>query len=406
MLAALAVVLTVLAPRLMARLEIFRREPRAALLGWQAVSLAALVSAVSAAPLAVQVLALGGAGWAAWAVAPARREHRLLVDALGETVDAEVRVLAQPTPTAYCLPGLRRRVVVTEGTLRTLPTDELDAVLAHERAHLRERHDLELEFFAVLHQSAPSRLQVPEALREVRLLVEVLADVGATRARMAALAKDDVPRGWPRWSTASPSACWPPRSRCWSSRWVQWGMSPTRPRPHQPYRVIVVCTGNICRSPMGEFILRELFEAAGLGDRVEVDSAGTTSWEAGNPADRRTLEVLRRNGHDDFGGVDHVARQFERSWIDGRDLVLAADSGHLDDLRQMARTEEQRSRIRLFREFDPAAVAAGELDMDDPWYGDGAAFDQTYAEVTAAAAGVVEHVRHELATRDAEATRR
>jgi protein-tyrosine phosphatase len=174
-------------------------------------------------------------------------------------------------------------------------------------------------------------------------------------------------------------------------------MSTRRP---EPYRIIVVCTGNICRSPMGEFILRELFEAAGLADRVEVDSAGTTSWEQGKPADRRTLEVLRRNGHADFGGANHVARQFEHSWLDGRDLVLAADSGHLDDLRRMARSEEQRSRIRLFREFDPEAVAAGALDMDDPWFGDGTAFDQTYAEITAAAAGVVEHVRQELAARD------
>ena len=174
----------------------------------------------------------------------------------------------------------------------------------------------------------------------------------------------------------------------------------TTPDPSQPFRIVVVCTGNICRSPMGEFILRELFEEAGLGDRVEVDSAGTTSWEAGNPADRRTLEVLRRNGHADFGGSDHVARQFEHTWLDDRDLVLAADSGHLADLRRLARTEEQRSRIRLFREFDPEAVAAGELDMDDPWYGDRSAFDQTYAEITAAAAGVVEHVRQELAARD------
>ena len=72
---------------------------------------------------------------------------------------------------------------------------------------------------------------------------------------------------------------------------------------HRPYRVTVVCTGNICRSPMGEFILRERFEEAGLGDRVVVDSAGTHSWEVGNPADPRTLAVLARNGHDDFGGA-------------------------------------------------------------------------------------------------------
>jgi Zn-dependent protease with chaperone function len=248
----------------MARQEVFRRAPRPALLGWQAVSLAAVLSAVSAAPLAVHVLVLEGSlqgdldrsGWAEWAALPAlvlsglvlgrllwsghlvgtrlrsaRRRHRLLVDALGEAVDDEVRVLAHPTPTAYCLPGLRRRVVLTEGTLSTLPADELEAVLAHERAHLRARHDLVIEFFTVLHQSAPARLQAPEALREVRLLVEVLADraarratgpvpvaralvalagashpetalaasadPGATRARMALLAQDDAPRWLP-----------------------------------------------------------------------------------------------------------------------------------------------------------------------------------------------------------------
>ena len=246
--------LTAAAPRVMARQERFRRAPRAALIGWQAVSLAAVVSAVCAAPLAIAGLAGEGSGWAAWATLPAlllsglvlgrllwsghvvgtrlrtaRREHRLLVDALGEVVDTDVRVLAHPTPTAYCLPGLRSRVVLTEGTLRALPEDELGAVLAHERAHLRERHDLVLEFFTVLHQSAPPRLQAPEALREVRLLVEVLADraarrvagpvplaralvalagathpepalaasadPGATRARMALLAEDE-PAPW------------------------------------------------------------------------------------------------------------------------------------------------------------------------------------------------------------------
>lgn len=162
------------------------------------------------------------------------------------------------------------------------------------------------------------------------------------------------------------------------------------------YRVIVVCTGNICRSPMGEFLLRELFDEAGLGDRVEVDSAGTTSWEEGNPADPRTLAVLRRNGHPENGGSEHLARRFVRSWLDERDLILVADSGHLRDLRKLARNDEQRARIRLFREFDPEAAANGDLDMDDPWYGDDEAFDRTYAEVTAAAAGVVEHVRRQL----------
>ena len=167
-------------------------------------------------------------------------------------------------------------------------------------------------------------------------------------------------------------------------------------RPGATYRVVVVCTGNICRSPMGEFILRERFAEAGLDDRVEVESAGTHSWEVGNPADPRTLAVLERNGHADFGGADHVARQFERSWFDQVDLVLVADRGHERELTKLARTEEQRAKVRLFRSFDPESARSGDLEMDDPWYGQDDAFDQTYAEVTAAADGVVDHVRRAL----------
>jgi protein-tyrosine phosphatase len=173
-------------------------------------------------------------------------------------------------------------------------------------------------------------------------------------------------------------------------------MAAASARPGRPYRVVVVCTGNICRSPMGEFILRERFAEAGLGDGVVVESAGTHSWEVGNPADPRTLAVLERNGHADFGGADHVARQFERSWFDQVDLVLVADRGHQRELTQLARTEEQRAKVRLFRSFDPESARVGDLEMDDPWYGQDNAFDQTYAEVTAAADGVVDHVRRAL----------
>ena len=165
----------------------------------------------------------------------------------------------------------------------------------------------------------------------------------------------------------------------------------------RPYRVTVVCTGNICRSPMGEFLLRERFADAGLEDRVVVDSAGTHSWEEGNPADPRTLAVLARNGHQDVGGSEHVARKFEQSWFDEVDLVLAADAGHLSELSTLARTDEHRAKIRMFRSFDPVSAERDDLDMDDPWFGDDRSFDQTYAEVTAAADGVVAHVRRLLA---------
>lgn len=164
----------------------------------------------------------------------------------------------------------------------------------------------------------------------------------------------------------------------------------------RPYRVTVVCWGNICRSPMGEFLLREAFDEAGLGDRVVVDSAGTSAEELGNGVHPRTVAALRRHGHPDVGWSAHRARQFDAGWFDETDLVLPVDHVHVDRLERLARSDADRAKIAMFRSFDPDAVAAGELGMDDPWYGTDPAYDQTYAEVTAAVPGIVEHVRREL----------
>lgn len=164
----------------------------------------------------------------------------------------------------------------------------------------------------------------------------------------------------------------------------------------RPYRVTVVCHGNICRSPMAEMLLREAFDDAGLGDRVDVDSAGTSAEELGNPAHPRTIATLRRHGHPDVGWSAHRARQFRADWFDDTDLVLAADHPHADRLGRLARHEDDAAKVRLVRSFDPAAVAAGELGMDDPWYGGDAEYEQTYDEIRAAVPGIVEHVRHAL----------
>ncbi|MGZ4599610.1 M56 family metallopeptidase [Oryzihumus sp.] len=210
-----ALVLAGAAPRVMSRRTGFRRSPRPALVVWQCVSLAAVLAALAAGPAVIPATAGHGSGravvgglalalsagmllrllWSGHRVGTrlraVRREHRELVDLLGlpDDVDAPqvthrdgtVRVLAHPTPTAYCLPGLRRRVVLTRGALESLPPDQLAAVLAHERAHLRARHDLVLEFFTVLHRAVPPWLRSEAALAEVRLLVEVLADRAAVR---------------------------------------------------------------------------------------------------------------------------------------------------------------------------------------------------------------------------------
>jgi hypothetical protein len=202
-------------PRLMAGMTTFRRAPRAALVVWQSTSVAAVLAALFAAPAALPhvigptnqlagdaaqiAVALTVTGLIAGRLILSahrvgtrlranRRRHRRLVDLLavppGEDSShaAHMRVIEHPTPTAYCVPGVRRRVVLTQGTLDALPEDQLEAVLAHERAHLRARHDLILEFFTVVHEAVPRFVRSDAALREVTLLIEVLADRSAVRA--------------------------------------------------------------------------------------------------------------------------------------------------------------------------------------------------------------------------------
>lgn len=163
-----------------------------------------------------------------------------------------------------------------------------------------------------------------------------------------------------------------------------------------PYRVMTVCTGNICRSPMAEVVLRDRFEAAGLGDRVVVDSTGISDEERGNPIDRRARSVLAEHGYVVDGM--HRARQVGAGDLAGRDLVLAMTSQHARALRRL----DGSAPVRMYRSFDPAAphVATGEpehvLDIADPWYGGQQDFEDCLAEVEAAADGIVDFVRAQL----------
>lgn len=165
-----------------------------------------------------------------------------------------------------------------------------------------------------------------------------------------------------------------------------------------PFRILTVCWGNICRSPMAEFALREAFEEAGLGDAVHVSSAGTSAEELGNAMDRRAIAALTRNGVQDTGFRAHRARRFTADWFARFDLILAADYVHERILRELAPTAADQARVRLLRSFDPEAVAAGDLGMADPWYGGEADFDLTFAQVAAAISGVVDYVRAQLAS--------
>lgn len=201
------------------------RAPRAAVVLWQAIALAAVLSAFSAGlalavrlfvpdaegrPTAVVSQQISALGWPVWLASVAvlagtlligarlivaavevaigtrrrRARHRMIVDLLGESRRelTGVRVLDVPEPLAYCLPGVRSRVVLSRGTLAALDKSELAAILGHERAHLRARHDLVLEAFIAVHTAFPRFVRSGSALDAVRLLVELLADDAALRA--------------------------------------------------------------------------------------------------------------------------------------------------------------------------------------------------------------------------------
>jgi protein-tyrosine phosphatase len=138
---------------------------------------------------------------------------------------------------------------------------------------------------------------------------------------------------------------------------------PSPREPGAPYRVCLVCLGNICRSPMAETVLRAEVAAAGLDGAVVVDSAGTGDWHVGDTMDPGARDALARRGHD---GSAHRARQFEPSWLAERDLILAMDSRNLANLRSMARAQgEDTDRIRLFGKVGEI----GGQDIPDPWGG-------------------------------------
>ncbi|MFC7329974.1 low molecular weight protein-tyrosine-phosphatase [Marinactinospora rubrisoli] len=165
--------------------------------------------------------------------------------------------------------------------------------------------------------------------------------------------------------------------------------------PAGPYRVCLVCLGNICRSPMAEKVLLADLERAGLDGAVRVDSAGTGSWHIGADMDPRAATTLRVHGYT----VDHVARRFDPAWFGTRDLVLAMDTDNLADLRALAPDPVTAGeRIRLFRSFAPGAGPNPEVP--DPYYGGDDGFGAVLNMIETAAKGLTGELAALLDERD------
>ncbi len=152
-------------------------------------------------------------------------------------------------------------------------------------------------------------------------------------------------------------------------------------------RVLFVCLGNICRSPLAEGVFRHLAAQAGRGGEFEIDSCGTGGWHAGEAPDPRSRAVAHKHGV----ALNHRARQFEHADFDRFDLILAMDRENQADLLSFSSlTREQRAKVKLLREFDPESD--GDLDVPDPYYGGPEGFEKVYQMIERAARGVLEKV--------------
>jgi protein-tyrosine phosphatase len=159
-----------------------------------------------------------------------------------------------------------------------------------------------------------------------------------------------------------------------------------------PHRMLFVCLGNICRSPLADVVLTDRVDAAGLADRVEVVSAGTGGWHVGGPMDRRAAALLTTHGYD---ASRHVAQQFGPEWFAETDLVLAMDADNYADI--VAQGPD--ACVRMFRDFDPRADEH-DRDVPDPYFGGDDGFAAVLAVVERTCDALVAAL--DAALRDAE----
>jgi protein-tyrosine phosphatase len=163
---------------------------------------------------------------------------------------------------------------------------------------------------------------------------------------------------------------------------------PPEPLGDRPYRIVFVCSGNICRSPMAEVITRslaastELADGTTLGGQLDVRSAGTGPWHEGEPMHALAQTALTRAGYPD---ERHIAHQIKSSQLGRIDLMVALDRRHQQTLRSLGADP---SRLVLLRAFDATSGAAA--DVPDPYYGDDAVFDECRDLIAGGCAGLVD----------------
>ena len=151
-------------------------------------------------------------------------------------------------------------------------------------------------------------------------------------------------------------------------------------------KVLFVCLGNICRSPLAAAILRHKVRLEEMDSWVEVDSCGTSNYHLGDTADPRTIANATRNGI----AIEHCARQLSERDLETFDYIFAMDKSNYHNILKLANGNAARYKVRLMREFDPASPGG---EVPDPYHGGDDDFQEVFEILDRATTGFITHLR-------------